>query len=132
MTSRFFANGVEVEGEYLDVPYKDQAKIFGARWNPLKKLWFIPHYVYRGRSKFNKWRVNPVDPKVPKIRHKKIRDDWKKAKWLGFKISEGSTWSSEVDNFRQYIRDHNDDSLTFEKHLEATKYCQGRSWLLRS
>ncbi len=42
---------------YLEVPYreKDQAKALGARWDPLKKKWYIPEALLDQQDAFNRW-----------------------------------------------------------------------------
>ena len=50
----------------LFVPYseKDEAKAFGAKWDNVLKLWYIPEGV--DPSAFDKWRTNPAT--IPNVR----------------------------------------------------------------
>jgi hypothetical protein len=48
----------------LNVPFheKDQAKALGARWDPGRKLWYVPNNV--DSSPFNKWIPAAVSPNI--------------------------------------------------------------------
>ena len=48
---------------YLDVPFaqKEIAKQQGARWDPLKKKWYLPHPDQVDLSLFSAWLTEPVE-----------------------------------------------------------------------
>jgi hypothetical protein len=51
---------------YLDVPFaeKDEVKKLGARWDPEKKLWFVPER--RDPAPFQRWMSPEHDPHEPR------------------------------------------------------------------
>jgi hypothetical protein len=63
---------------YMNVPYaeKDQAKALGARWNPIKKQWFIespeslqPFLRWLPRHLMKPNTERPQKPQKPRRRH---------------------------------------------------------------
>jgi len=54
------SSGENKDNLYIHVPYieKDEVKNLGAKWDPIKKLWFIPYGL--DKTLFKKW-INDID-----------------------------------------------------------------------
>ncbi len=52
---------------YLTVPYndKDMVKQLGAKWDPDKRMWYVPDNTYNFRIKFAKWLPPESQPYTP-------------------------------------------------------------------
>jgi len=60
------------QNTFLQVPYaeKDEAKALGARWNPQRKLWYVP--AGGDLSKFGKWLEDNQAPAAPAAHQQSI------------------------------------------------------------